>query len=115
MVGQAFSVAKWTRAVKPPSHALPQLRDGYHELEWETDSGPRSGELAGNRTQDPRIKSALLYQLSYELLKAAWYKPFVFWALPGLSSSCLILCGQSKATQGIGLTSLIAAVRLHLF
>src|ERR1700739_4448901 len=25
------------------------------------------GELAGNRTQDPRIKSALLYQLSYEL------------------------------------------------
>jgi hypothetical protein len=30
--------------------------------------GLRSGELAGNRTQDPRIKSALLYQLSYELL-----------------------------------------------
>ncbi len=29
-----------------------------------------SGELAGIRTQDPRIKSALLYQLSYELLKA---------------------------------------------
>lgn len=28
----------------------------------------RSGELAGNRTQDPRIKSALLYRLSYELL-----------------------------------------------
>jgi hypothetical protein len=26
-----------------------------------------AGELAGNRTQDPRIKSALLYQLSYEL------------------------------------------------
>ena len=32
--------------------------------------GLRSGELAGSRTQDPRIKSALLYQLSYELLKA---------------------------------------------
>jgi hypothetical protein len=28
---------------------------------------PRRGELGGNRTHDPRIKSALLYQLSYEL------------------------------------------------
>ncbi len=27
----------------------------------------RRGELAGNRTQDPRLKRALLYQLSYEL------------------------------------------------
>ena len=26
------------------------------------------GELAGNRTQDPRLKRALLYQLSYELI-----------------------------------------------
>jgi hypothetical protein len=25
------------------------------------------GELAGTRTQDPRLKRALLYQLSYEL------------------------------------------------
>ena len=32
--------------------------------------GLRSGELVGDRTRDPRIKSALLYQLSYELLKA---------------------------------------------
>jgi hypothetical protein len=31
--------------------------------------GLRSGEHAGNRTQDPRIKSALLYRLSYVLLK----------------------------------------------
>ena len=29
--------------------------------------GLRSGELVGDRTRDPRIKSALLYQLSYEL------------------------------------------------
>ena len=28
---------------------------------------PRRGELGGNRTHDPRIKSALLYRLSYEL------------------------------------------------
>ena len=28
-----------------------------------------SGELAGNRTQDPRLKRALLYQLSYELAR----------------------------------------------
>ena len=27
--------------------------------------GQRSGELVGDRTRDPRIKSALLYQLSY--------------------------------------------------
>lgn len=30
-----------------------------------------NGELAGIRTQDPRLKRALLYQLSYELVKAA--------------------------------------------
>jgi hypothetical protein len=30
-----------------------------------------SGELAGTRTQDPRLKRALLYQLSYELFWAA--------------------------------------------
>ena len=29
----------------------------------------RSGELAGIRTQDPRLKRALLYQLSYELVQ----------------------------------------------
>jgi hypothetical protein len=27
----------------------------------------QSGELAGDRTQDPRLKRAVLYQLSYEL------------------------------------------------
>ena len=31
---------------------------------------PRRGELGGNRTHDPRIKSALLYRLSYELISA---------------------------------------------
>ena len=34
-------------------------------------SGRVGGELAGTRTQDPRLKRALLYQLSYELVKAA--------------------------------------------
>ena len=33
------------------------------------------GELAGIRTQDPRLKRALLYQLSYELSHPAWF-PF---------------------------------------
>lgn len=33
----------------------------------EADSGQTGGELAGIRTQDPRLKRALLYQLSYEL------------------------------------------------
>ena len=32
-----------------------------------------SGELAGIRTQDPRLKRALLYQLSYELSPTATY------------------------------------------
>jgi hypothetical protein len=31
------------------------------------DPGAKRGELAGIRTQDPRLKRALLYQLSYEL------------------------------------------------
>jgi hypothetical protein len=40
------------------------------------------GELAGDRTQDPRLKRALLYQLSYELenllncLKCVAYSSF---------------------------------------
>ena len=33
----------------------------------------RCGELAGARTQDPRLKRALLYQLSYELTSVAKY------------------------------------------
>src|SRR5271167_4756636 len=32
------------------------------------------GELAGNRTQDPRLKRALLYQLSYELAECRFLK-----------------------------------------
>jgi hypothetical protein len=35
------------------------LKEGY----------ARDGELGGIRTHDPRIKSALLYRLSYELTK----------------------------------------------
>ena len=33
---------------------------------------PRRGELGGNRTHDPRIKSALLYRLSYELISISF-------------------------------------------
>jgi hypothetical protein len=33
-----------------------------------------SGELAGARTQDPRLKRALLYQLSYELVQGRFFK-----------------------------------------
>src|SRR5580692_11818731 len=36
-------------------------------------SGHRRGELGGNRTHDPRIKSALLYRLSYELISISKY------------------------------------------
>ena len=37
-------------------------------------SGLRDGELAGNRTQDPRLKRALLYQLSYELAQQCYFQ-----------------------------------------
>src|ERR1700690_2465800 len=33
-----------------------------------------SGEPAGTRTQDPRLKRALLYQLSYELVQGRSFK-----------------------------------------
>jgi hypothetical protein len=33
----------------------------------------KRGELGGNRTHDPRIKSALLYRLSYELEQVPLY------------------------------------------
>src|SRR5580658_2569385 len=33
-----------------------------------------NGELAGTRTQDPRLKRALLYQLSYELVQGRSFK-----------------------------------------
>ena len=33
-----------------------------------------NGELAGDRTQDPRLKRALLYQLSYELVQGRFFK-----------------------------------------
>ena len=33
-----------------------------------------SGELAGIRTQDPRLKRALLYLLSYELVQCRFLK-----------------------------------------
>ena len=32
------------------------------------------GELAGIRTQDPRLKRALLYQLSYELVQGRYFQ-----------------------------------------
>ena len=35
---------------------------------------PRGGELGGNRTHDPRLKRALLYQLSYELVSGRCFQ-----------------------------------------
>jgi hypothetical protein len=43
------------------------LRVGDHGLGGERRPREGHGELAGARTQDPRLKRALLYQLSYEL------------------------------------------------
>jgi hypothetical protein len=41
-------------------------------VEWEL--RPEGGELAGIRTQDPRLKRALLYQLSYELVQGRFFQ-----------------------------------------
>jgi hypothetical protein len=42
----------------------------HFQLEAEANPRPEEGgELAGTRTQDPRLKRALLYQLSYELVQ----------------------------------------------
>ncbi len=43
-----------------------ELRVKFSSVPIHKTSG-MSGELAGTRTQDPRLKRALLYQLSYEL------------------------------------------------
>jgi hypothetical protein len=47
------------------------------EWRWKIGEGkrrPSCGELGAVRTHDPRLKRALLYQLSYELAKAATFK-----------------------------------------
>ena len=59
-----------------PSIAAPDKPAGLRltvveaELVMEFGQGNCSlrGELGGNRTHDPRLKRALLYQLSYELV-----------------------------------------------
>jgi hypothetical protein len=38
------------------------------------DTTERDGELAGIRTQDPRLKRALLYLLSYELVQCRYFQ-----------------------------------------
>ena len=48
--------------------AVYDFHDGSHKL------FVLYGELAGNRTQDPRLKRALLYQLSYELANCRYLK-----------------------------------------
>ena len=45
-----------------------------------------NGELAGTRTQDPRLKRAMLYQLSYELSPFQTYHRFN--SPPGLPMAC---------------------------
>ena len=45
------------------------------------DSGALNGDPAGARTQDPLIKSQMLYQLSYRTQKKhSKYKPFKWWS-----------------------------------
>ena len=63
--------AAWNRAPSGPRGAL-QFQVAVDSF-VSKDSGQWNGELAGNRTQDPRLKRALLYQLSYELTSASTY------------------------------------------
>ena len=58
-----------TRAFRARRTARGNLVQVFSRLNLKKGGGLRSGELVGDRTRDPRIKSALLYQLSYELLK----------------------------------------------
>ena len=51
-------------------YSQPGGRRYNRKLTLQIDRGDRrSGELAGARTQDPRLKRALLYLLSYELVQ----------------------------------------------
>ena len=47
----------------------------------------RSGEPGGNRTHDRRLKRALLYQLSYELVKGHYIKIIITAASPPFASA----------------------------
>ena len=57
------------------------------------------GELAGIRTQDPRLKRALLYQLSYELVQGRFFKANTGPALP-LASAVLLRASVALPLAG---------------
>ncbi len=59
------------------------------------------GELAGIRTQDPRLKRALLYLLSYELTgKSRYFKTNIKVAMSGLSRPHPIR-GETRAVAAL--------------
>ena len=65
------------------------------------------GELAGIRTQDPRLKRALLYQLSYELVQGRYFQGNMVRASGacrnggghGLTSGCATAAGEHVAAS----------------
>ena len=70
VVAQARMAAPGFRVGFPKRAGLVRV---HEESPWEKllkgRRGREGGELAGIRTQDPRLKRALLYQLSYELVQ----------------------------------------------
>ena len=72
------------------AHASTSVESG---LGMEREQRRSAGELAGNRTQDPRIKSALLYQLSYELTVS------LLLLLNGTTRACTTTRADSKGTR----------------
>ena len=82
----------------------------YHFCITAAFSGPKSpfaklfifyGELAGNRTQDPRLKRALLYQLSYELADCRFLKVTTGSSgPPGTLQGALLRCTGCRLWQG---------------
>jgi hypothetical protein len=65
---------------------FPDVRDGLDKF------FVLNGELAGARTQDPRLKRAMLYQLSYELSPFPTYHKIQgdrSIAVPGTVPSCI--------------------------
>jgi hypothetical protein len=80
--------------MRPPAFTIRPLwtQISPHLISCECCKLFRSGELAGIRTQDPRLKRALLYLLSYELTgKSRFFKTNIKMTFGGLVRQHLMM------------------------
>ena len=93
----------WESCIKP--HSGPASDPKMHGSSRKPLIFRGFGELAGTRTQDPCIKSALLYRLSYELLRGATFNlPYRGWcggAQLRSSRRCLVMGTTCTVVSGI--------------